>query len=104
MRENGTYFVALIIVVLAALAAAQLLLAALVIWLAECFGSIVTPCLVVGIFMALLGFVVYKVSLQKIMRDMHERTEAIYEVANLIRKAVEWSIGVIFRNPKREGI
>ena len=97
MPENGTPFATLIIVVLAALAAAQLLLAALVIWLAECFDSTITPCLVVGLFMALLGFVVYKVSLRGVMCEMHERIEAIYEVASLIRKAVEWGIGALSR-------
>uniref|UniRef100_UPI004057B663 hypothetical protein n=1 Tax=Alistipes sp. TaxID=1872444 RepID=UPI004057B663 len=102
MRENGTPFATLIIVVLAALAAAQLLLAALVIWLAECFGSIITPCLVVGLFMALLGFVVYKVSLQNIVRELHERLNVVYEVTSLIRKAVEWSLGVFYRKADRQ--
>lgn len=101
MRENGTPFAALIIVALAVLAAAQLLLAALVMWLAECLGSIITPCLIVGLFMALLGFVVYKVSLQAIVQDMHERLNVVYEVTNLIRKAVEWGIGVFYRKADR---
>ena len=89
MYENGTPFAALIIVVLAALAAAQLLLVALIVWLAECFGSIVLPCLAIGIFMAILGFVVYKVSLRAVMREMNECIGVIYEVSSIIRMAVE---------------
>ena len=89
MYENGTPFAALIIVVLAALAAAQLLLVTLIVWLAECFGSIVLACLAIGIFMAILGFVVYKVSLRAVMREMNERIGVIYEVSSIIRMAVE---------------
>ena len=90
MYENRTRFAALIIFGLAALAAAQLLLVALIVWLAGCFGSIVLPCLIVGIFMAIIGFVVYKVSLQAIMREMHERIGVIYEVSSIIRMVVEF--------------
>ena len=92
MRENGTHFAALIIVVLAALAAAQLLLVALVLWLATIFGSIITPCLLLGLFMALLGFVFYRLSLRDVIREMHERIGVIYDVTKALHEAVEWVV------------
>ena len=96
MRENGTHFAALIIVVLAALAAAQLLLVALVLWLATLFGSIIVPCIIVGLFMALLGIVVYRLSLRAIIQEMHERIGVIYGVTKALHEAVEWVIRWLF--------
>lgn len=96
MRENGTHFAALIIVVLAVLAAAQLLLVALVLWLTTIFGSIITPCLLLGLVMALLGFVVYRLSLRAIIQEMHERIGVIYGVTKALHEAVEWAIRWFF--------
>ena len=63
MRENRSCFATLIIVVLAALVAALLLVAAFVVWLAGLMGSLLYPCLIVGIALAIFALILYKVSL-----------------------------------------
>lgn len=98
MRENRSYFAALIIVALAAPAAALLFVVALVVWLAELMGSIIYPCLIVGLFFALLAAIVYKVSLRDTMRELHERIGVIYDVTKVIREGVEWGMRLLFRN------
>ena len=96
MRENHSYFATLLIVALAALAAALLLVVALVVWLAELMGSIIYPCLMLGILFAALAIILYKVSLRDIMREIDERLGVIYEVMKLLREGVEWIKRVLF--------
>ena len=98
MREKRFCFAALIIVALAAPAAALLLVVALVVWLAELVGSLILPCLLLGIFFALLATIIYKVSLRDAMREADERMRAIYEVTRLLRDGVEWCIRLLFGN------
>ena len=97
MRENRSYFAALIIVALAAPAAALLFVVALVVWLAELMGSLIFPCLLVGLFFALLAMVVYKVSLRDTMQELHERIGVIYDVTKVLREGVEWGMRLLFR-------
>lgn len=100
MRENRSYFASLIIVALAAPAAALLLVVALVVWLAELMGSIIFPCLILGLFFALLATIIYKVSLRDAMREIDERFVVIYEVTKLFREGIEWGIRLLFRNSR----
>ena len=97
MRENRSYFASLIIVALAAPAAALLLIIALVVWLSELMGSIIFPCLILGLFFALLATIVYKVSLRDAMREIDERFVVIYEVTKLFREGIEWGVRLLFR-------
>ena len=103
MRENRSYFVALIIVALAAPAAAILFVVALVIWLAELMGSLIVPCLLVGLFLALLATIIYKVSLRDAMREVDERLSVIYEVTKLLREGIAWGVNLFFGNKKANG-
>lgn len=96
MRENHSYFATLLIVALAALAAALLLVVALVVWLAELMGSVIYPCLLLGMLSAALAIILYKVSLRDIMREIDERISVIYEVMKLLREGVEWVKRVLF--------
>ena len=96
MREKRFCFAALIIVALAAPAAALLLVVALVVWLAELMGSLTLPCLMLGLFLALLATIIYKVSLRDAMREVDERLSAIYEVTRLLRHGVEWCVNLLF--------
>ena len=60
MQTNRSLFVALVVVAAAILASMLLLTIALVVWLAEWFGSIVWPCVIVGVlmlFVALVGMI-----------------------------------------------
>ena len=98
MYENGTPFAALIIVVLAALVAALLIVVALVVWLAEVMGSLLYPCLIVGLFFALLAIIVYRISLRDILVELHERVTVIYDVTKTLREAVEWGVRLLFPN------
>ena len=95
MRENHSHFAALIIVALAAPAAALLLIVALVVWLAELMGSVIYPCLILGLFFALLATIIYKVSLRDAMREVGERLSVIYDVTKLLREAVEWGVRLL---------
>lgn len=103
MRENRSYFVALIIVALVAPAAAILFVVALVIWLAELMGSLIAPCLLVGLFLALLATIIYKVSLRDAMREVDERLSVIYEVTRLLREGIAWGVNLFFGNKKANG-
>ena len=96
MRENRSYFAALIIVALAAPAAAILFVVALVVWLSELFGSIIYPCLLVGLFLALLAVIIYKVSLREALREVDERLSVIYEVTKLLREGIAWGVNFLF--------
>ena len=98
MRENRSYFVALIIVALVAPAAAILFVVALVIWLAELMGSLIAPCLLVGLFLALLAVIIYKVSLRDAMREVDERLSVVYEVTKLLREGIAWGVNLFFGN------
>ena len=100
MREKSSYFTALITVVLAGLAAALLFVVALVVWLAELMGSVIYPCLIVGLFFALLATMIYKLSLRDIMREIHERMDTIYDVTKTLRDGVEWAMKLLFRTPR----
>ena len=97
MHENRSHFAALIIVALAAPAAALLLVVALVVWLAELMGSVVYPCLVLGLFFALISYIIYKVSLRYAVREIDERLQVIYDVTRLLREGVEWGVKLLFR-------
>lgn len=96
MRDNRSNFVPLIIVVLAAPAAALLFVAALVVWLAEMMGSILYPCLIVGVFLAILALLLYKASLRDAMREIHDRFGAIYELTKIVREGVDWVARFLF--------
>ena len=103
MHENRSYFVALIIVALAAPAAAILFVVALVVWLAELMGSLIVPCLLVGLFLTLLATIIYKVSLRDAMREVDERLSVIYEVTKLLREGIAWGVNLFFGSKKANG-
>ena len=96
MREKRFCFAALIIVALAAPAAAILFVVALVVWLAELMGSLIVPCLLVGLFLTLLATIIYKVSLRDAMREVDERLSVIYEVTKLLREGIAWGVNLFF--------
>ena len=98
MRENQSYFATLITVALAASMAALLLVVALVVWLAELMGSIIYPCLILGLLLAAMATIIYSVSLRSIMREMDERLRVIYDVMKLLREGVEWGMRILFRS------
>ena len=97
MGERRSHFAALIIVALAAPAAALLFVVSVVMWLAELMGSLIYPCLIVGLFFSLLALVVYKVSLHDAMREVEERLSVIYDVTRLLREGIEWGMRLLFR-------
>ena len=97
MHENRSPLAALIIVALAAPAAALLLVVAIVVWLSELMGSVIYPCLILGLFFALLATIVYKVSLRDAMREIDERWHVIYDVTKLLREGIDWGVRLLFR-------
>ena len=96
MNEYRSHIAALIIVALVAPAAALLLIVALVVWLAELMGSVVLPCLILGIALALLATIIYKVSLRDALREVDERWRVIYEATKLLREAIAWGVQMFF--------
>ena len=96
MHNKGFPFAALIIVALAAPAAALLLVVALVVWLAELMGSVIYPCLLLGLCLALLAYIIYKVSLRDALREIDERWRVVYEATKLLRDGVEWCLRLLF--------
>jgi hypothetical protein len=100
MRENRSYFAALLIVALAAPVAALLFVVALVVWLSEIMGSIVYPCLLIGAFFALIATILYKVSLRDVMREMDERIRLLSEFLGTLREGVEWVMRLLFGGAK----
>ena len=90
MREHHSIFVALITVAMAALVAALLIVAAFVEWLAEWFGSVVAPCLIVGGFFAFLAFVVYCLALRSALREFDDHFSIIYEMMKLLHSGIDW--------------
>ena len=102
MRENHSFLAALIIVALAAPAAALLFVVALVVWLAELMGSIIYPCLIVALFLAILAIIIYKVSLRDALREMHERMGVVYEVTKLLREGFEWIARLLLGTKKSQ--
>jgi hypothetical protein len=96
MAEHRSPLPALIIVALAAPAAALLLVVALVVWLAELMGSVIYPCLLLGLCLALLAYIIYKVSLRDALREIDERWRVVYEATKLLRDGVEWCLRLLF--------
>ncbi len=96
MAEHRSPLPALIIVALAAPAAALLLVVALVVWLAELMGSVIYPCLLLGLSLALLAYIIYKVSLRDALREIDERWRVVYEATKLLRDGVEWCLRLLF--------
>lgn len=100
MRKNHSHFAALIIVLLAALVAALLFVVAFVLWLASLMGTLLYPCLIVGLFMTVIAVALYKISLRDYMREFHERVGLIYDVMKMVREGVEWVRKLLFQKPQ----
>ena len=91
MRADRPLFMPLAITIVSALLAALLFISALVAWLAEIFGSFKEPCLLVGIFLAVMAVVVYKVSLKSYFSQISQELSVIYSVSRVIRGWLDWA-------------
>jgi hypothetical protein len=69
---------------------------ALVVWLAEMMGSLLYPCLMVGVIMALVALILYKTTLRDAMREFDARFGAIYELTRIVREGVDWTVRLLF--------
>jgi hypothetical protein len=74
---------------LAVLVAALLFVAALVTWLAELMGTLIIPCLLVGLLFALLAIIIYKVTLRQTIRETEEQLGLVYDVAKVVNVALK---------------
>ena len=95
MQTNRSLFVALVVVATAILASMLLLAMALVVWLAEWFGSIVWPCVIVGVLMLFVALVVYKVSLRDTLRDYRERLNIVYDATTTLSEIFSFGVAAI---------
>ena len=60
-------------------------------------GSIIDPCVLVGLFFALLATILYKVSLRDAMREIDERIRLVYDFTRTIREGFDWAVRFLFR-------
>lgn len=104
MRVDRPFFIPLAITVVAALTSVLLFISALVSWLAEVFGSLKEPCLLVGTFMAVIAFVVYRVSLKSYFRQISEELSVIYSVSRVIRGWLDWAAALIGATNEKEEV
>lgn len=102
MRADRPLFMPLAITIVSALLAALLFISALVAWLAEIFGSFNEPCLLVGIFLALMAVVVYFVSLKSYFRQIGEELRVIYSVSRAVRDGIDWVTAFLGRTKREE--
>ena len=102
MRADRPLFMPLAITIVSALLAALLFISALVAWLAEIFGSCKEPCLLVGIFLALMAVVVYFVSLKSYFRQIGEELRVIYSVSRAVRDGIDWVTAFLGRTKREE--
>ena len=102
MRADRPLFMPLAITIVSALLAALLFISALVAWLAEIFGSLKEPCLLVGIFLALMAVVVYFVSLKSYFRQIGEELRVIYSVSRAVRDGIDWVTAFLGRTKREE--
>ena len=102
MRADRPLFMPLAITIVSALLAALLFISALVAWLAEIFGSFKEPCLLVGIFLALMAVVVYFVSLKSYFRQIREELRVIYSVSRVVRDWIDWATAFLGKTNKEE--
>lgn len=85
----------LAITVVSALLAALLFVSAFVAWLAEVFGSLKIPCLIVGAFLAIIAIVVYRVSLKSYFRQISDELGVVYSVSRIVRGWIDWAAALV---------
>lgn len=105
MRADRPFFLPLAIMVVTALLSALLFISAFIAWLAEIFGSLKIPCLIVGVIMALIAAIVYTVTLKSYFRQIGEELRVIYSVSRIIRGWIDWVtalFGATNNNEKEE--
>ena len=105
MRADRPFFLPLAITVVTAIIATLLFVSALVAWLAEIFGSLKIPCLIVGVFMAIIATTVYAVTLKSYFRQIGEELNVIYSVSRAVRSWIDWVsalLGASTDNEKEE--
>ena len=90
MRVDRPFFLPLAITVVAAIIAALLFVSAFVVWLAEIFGSLKIPCLIMGGFMATIAAIVYAVTLKSYFHKIGEELRVIYSASRAIRSWIDW--------------
>ena len=104
MRVDRPFFIPLAITVVSALLSALLFISALVSWLAEFFGSLKIPCLLVGLFLALISTIVYKVSLKSYFLQISEELSVIYSVSRIIRGWIDWAAALLGTTNRKEEV
>ena len=85
MRREYHVVAPLLLVIMASTCASLLLTAAAVVWLSGYFGTLITPCLLVGVLWGVLAIVVYRLSLGRLLRHAEHSMEILFDLARLIR-------------------
>lgn len=91
-RENGGgHLIGVItLFVIASFLSSVLLLSALLLFLSELLGSMLFSLLVAGGASMLIALLIYFCSLRPLVNEIREQLHTIYEVATLLRVAVDW--------------
>ena len=104
MRADRPFFIPLAITVVSAFIATILFVWALVAWLAEIFGSLKEPCLLVGAFMAAIAIIVYKVTLRSYFKQIGEELSVIYSVSRVVRGWIDWATALLGGTKEKEEV
>lgn len=89
-KVGGRLITALFIFAISLFCTVLTAVGALVIWLAERIGSLVTAALVVALFFAVLTTVSYLLSIREMIARFRDELETVYEMANHFRKGYRW--------------
>ncbi|MBQ2424638.1 MAG: hypothetical protein II262_07545 [Alistipes sp.] len=95
MRGNRPLFLPLAIMVVCTIIASLLFVGAFIAWLAELFGSLKLPCLIVGAFMAIIAATVYSVTLKSYFSQIENELSVVYTVARTVRSWINLAATVI---------
>lgn len=81
----------IVLFAITATVAVVMLLAALVVWLAEVTGSMIWATLIVGGFFALVATILYFASVQGAIRHIRNQVDTIYEMAQIVHTGYKWA-------------
>ncbi len=70
--------------------AVLLTITALVIWIASLSGSFIIATLSVAAVAVIVAFAIYLASLRRPIRQLADKIETVYDVAESVREAYEW--------------
>lgn len=85
----------LVCFILTTITAIILLVTALVVWLSYITGSLIIAALLIGVFFAIISWLIYLLAIRDPLDRLHEQIETIYEVAHTMQIGYKWIIDML---------